>query len=317
MDSLTRRTFFERMASFTAGGILIGGLPAATLAQREPHVSFPTAPRDRIAVASYPFRAYFDIPGNRDRDRSLPGMDLTGFASMVIAKFGVHSIEPYGPHFPSLEPAYLDTLHTALRRAGVGVVNIAASLEESLYDADAPVRNQAIARAKKWVDTAVAIGSPSIRPHIASTSNSSPNVDRAADSLRKVTEYAAAKNVVVHLENDDPASEDAFFIVKVIEAVKHPYLRALPDFANSALVGGPESNRPALEALFPHAYGICHVKAGETDEHGKEFRIDLKQAFDILKSSGYRGYCSMEFDAPGDPNAPTAELIKQTTQNLS
>jgi sugar phosphate isomerase/epimerase len=43
----------------------------------------------------------------------------------------------------------------------------------------------------------------------------------------------------------------------------------------------------------------------------------MKRSFDILKTSGYRGYCSMEFDAPGDPYAPTSELIEQTLHYLS
>jgi hypothetical protein len=51
---------------------------------------------------------------------------------------------------------------------------------------------------------------------------------------------------------------------------------------------------------------------GETDDHDKLLNIDLKRAFDILKSSGYRGYCSMEFDTPGELYEPTAQLIEQT-----
>jgi sugar phosphate isomerase/epimerase len=317
MDSLTRRAFLEKATSRAAGGLLALGLPNRALGQSEPHLSFPTAPRDRIAVASYPFRAYIDVPHNRDRDPKVPGMDLAGFASMVVAKFGIRNIEPNSPHFRSLEPAYLARLREALTKSNVKVVNIPISIEQSFYDADAPVRNKAIVLTKKWIDAAVAIGSPSIRPHIAGASNSAPDLQRAANSLREVTEYAAQKNVVVHLENDDPASEDAFFVVKVIEAVNHPYLRALPDFANSELLGKPGYNNRALEALFPHAYGICHVKSGEVDEHGKEFNIDLKQAFEILKANNYRGYCSMEFDAPGDPYAPTARLIEQTLPYLS
>ena len=56
---------------------------------------------------------------------------------------------------------------------------------------------------------------------------------------------------------------------------------------------------------------------GETDDQGKPFNIDLKRAFDILKASGYRGYCSMEFDASGEPYAPTAKLIEQSILYLS
>jgi sugar phosphate isomerase/epimerase len=167
------------------------------------------------------------------------------------------------------------------------------------------------------VDVAVRIGSPGVRTHIATAKNSPQNLERTAESLRNLADYAASKDVVVTLENDDLVSEDAFFLVTVIEAVNHPYLRALPDFANSMLSGDANFNYRALQAMFQHAYNICHVKDGETDDDDKQFSVDLKKSFEILKSSDYRGYCSMEFDAPGDPYAPTSKLIEQTIKYLS
>jgi sugar phosphate isomerase/epimerase len=204
-----------------------------------------------------------------------------------------------------------------LDKTGVKVVNIAVSTEASFYDADSAARRKSVESARKWVDVAVSIGSPSIRTHIRPASNSSPDLKRTVDSLREVVKYAAEKNVVVTLENDDLVSEDAFFLVEVIEGVNHPYLRALPDFANSMLTGDADFNYRALQAMFQHAYCICHVKDGETDDRGKQFNIDLVKSFQILKSSGYRGYCSMEFDAPGDPYGATGKLVEQTIRYLS
>ena len=284
--------------------------------QAEPHISFPTAPRDRIAVASYPFRAYINSPSNRDRDSKLPGMDLAKFASHVLAKFAVHNIEPHSRHFRSLDPAYLHGLREGLTKANSKIVDIAVSVEDSFYDANPSARKKAIAFAQQWVDVALQVACPSIRTHIHAAQNPPPNVQHAADSLREVTAYASEKDVVVTLENDDLVSEDAFFLVKVIEDVNNPYLRALPDFANSMLGGDADFNYRALHAMFQHAYSICHIKDGETDDHGKQFNIDLKKSVDILKSSGYKGYCSIEYDAPGDPYPPTAKLIEQTIQYL-
>jgi sugar phosphate isomerase/epimerase len=317
MQNLTRRSFLEKVSLIT-GAVLAHHLPvSAGVRQAEPHMSFPSTPRDRVAIASYPFRAYIESPTNRNRNPSLPGMDLTQFASEVVKKFNIHNIEPHSRHFRSLDSAYLGTFREELLKANAKVVNIAVSTEESFYDADAGARKKAVAFAKKWLDVAVAIGSPSIRAHIRAASNSAPNVQRTVECLREVSEYGGEKKVVVNLENDDLVSEDAFFLVKVIEDVKHAYLRALPDFANSALTGEPEVNYRALQAMFEQAYCICHVKDGETDDHGKRFSVDLKRSFDILKSSGYRGYCSMEFDEPGDPYAPTAKLVEQTIRLLS
>jgi sugar phosphate isomerase/epimerase len=324
MDSLTRRAFLEKVSALTAGGIIASGVEDAFGSGRSdksvvsrPQLSFPRAPRDRISVASYPFRAYIESPINAGRDPSLPGMDLTDFAAEVVRRFNVHNIEPHSRHFRSLEPAYLDSFREALGKASAKVVNIAVDGPDSFYDPSPDIRKKATAYAKKWVDVAAEIGSPSIRTHIQRASKSVPNVGRTAECLREVAEYGAGKSVVVNLENDDLISEDAFFVVRVIEAVNHPYVRALPDFANSMMTGDAEFNYRALQAMFQHAYCICHVKDSETDDHDKLFEVDLKRSFDILRASEYRGYCSMEFDAPGEPYAPTARLIEQTLRYLA
>ena len=318
IDSLSRRAFLERLSVLTAGGLTaasaLGAVPSPEL---DPHITFPTHPRERIAIASYPFRAYILSPDNRDRDTTLPGMNLLEFPAHVVAKFDIHNIEPHSRHFTSLQPDYLDDFRQILLKTKVRAVNIAVSTVNSFYDAEVSLREKAVDYAKKWVDVAVRIGSPGIRTHIATARNSSPSVERTTESLRQVTEYAADKNIVVTLENDDLVSEDAFFLVKVIEAVNNPYLRALPDFANSMLGGDADFNYRALQAMFQHAYNICHVKDGETNDDDKQFNVDLKKSFDILKASNYRGYCSMEFDAPGDPYAPTLKLIEETVKYLS
>src|SRR5580698_7713329 len=293
IDLLSRRAFLEKVSVLTAGGLAaassVGALPDTDL---EPHIIFPTHPRERISIASYPFRAYIVSPDNRDRDTSLPGMNLLEFPADVVAKFNIHNIEPHSRHFTSLQPDYLDDFRQILLKTKVRVVNIAVSTVNSFYDADASLRAKAVDFAKKWVEL-------------------------AAGSLREVTQYAADKNIVVTLENDDLVSEDAFFLVKVIEAVNNPYLRALPDFANSMLSGDADFHYRALEAMFQHAYNICHVKDGEANDDDKLFKVDLKRSFDILKASNFRGYCSMEFDAPGDPYGPTLKLIEQTIKYLS
>ena len=335
MAELTRRAFLEKATAVTAAGIALSGATGVWGAERpderpseggaaEPHIAFPRAPRERIAVSSYPFRAYINSPARRNRGGSTANgapngqkMDLTEFPAEVAKEFNVSHIEPNSRHFMSTDAAYLDRFSDALAKAGVKVANIAVDGRGSFYDPDAAVRAEAIRNAKNWVDVAVHIGSPSIRAHVAGSRNSGPDVGRAAESLKEAADYGAQKNVVINLENDDPKSEDAFFIVKVIEAVNHPYLHALPDFANSMLNGDADFNYRALTAMFQHAYCICHVKDGEDDDNGKLLTIDIKKSFEILKASGYRGFCSMEFDASGDPYAATHKLIDETLKYLA
>jgi sugar phosphate isomerase/epimerase len=289
---------------------------ASTARQTGPTLKFPTAVRDRLAVASWPFRAYIESPGNDGRDKKLPGMDLRDFAVQVKEKFGVPGVEPLGWHFPSTDEMYLHGFREAIEKAGVHVVNIPLDNQNSYYDADAAVRKRAVENGKKWIDVAVLIGSPSVRTSIASAKNAKPSVDVAAEEIRKVAEYGATKNVLVNLENDNLESEDAFFIVKVVEKAQSPYLYALPDFCNSMQTGDEKFNYAAVTAMFGHAYNICHVKDSEVGDGGKVFRVDLKRSFDILKASGYRGYCSMEWEGGGDPYVGTKRLLAASLGNL-
>ena len=320
MNVTSRREFLELCAG-AAGTCLLPGV-ALSVGNNGPAVRFPSAPRDRVAVAAYPFREF--IVGWMGWDHKTPSkvplsdqIELKDFAAHVIQKFNIHKVELWSPIFPSTDQKYLEQLRSAIDKAGSAVADVAVDAQHSQYSNDPSEREKALTVSKQWIDCAVILGSPNIRTHIDSTKDSKPDIGRASDTLSRVADYAAKKNVVVHLENDDPVSEDPFFIVQVIEKVESPWLRALPDFGNSLAARGEDFNYRAMDAMFAHAYGICHVKDGEPDEHGKATHVDLPRTFGILKRHEYKGYCSIEYDAPGDPYKPTAELVEQTVKYLS
>src|SRR6266446_960967 len=146
--------------------------------------------------------------------------------------------------------------------------------------------------------------------------NAKPDLERTVESLKRVAEYGAAKNVVVNLENDNPVSEDPFFLVKVIEKVDSEWLHALPDFGNSVAAQDDEYAYKGIEGMFGRAYNISHVKETEVGEKGKTAHVDLAKTFGIAKQHGYKGYFSMEWDSPGDPYQGTAGLIEKTLKNF-
>ena len=225
-------------------------------------------------------------------------------------------VEPLSVHFPSTDTAYLHAFRDVIEKAGVHVVNIPVDNSFSYYDADPAARQKAVDNGKKWVDIAIIIGSPSLRTSIAQTENAKPDVAVVAEQLQKLVDYAASKNILINLENDNLVSEDAFFLVKVIKKVNSPYLHALPDFCNSMQSGNEQFNYNAVTALFPLAYNICHVKDSEAGDDGNVARVDLKKTFGILKASHYRGYCSMEWEGAGNPYDGTRFLIKSSVENL-
>jgi sugar phosphate isomerase/epimerase len=307
---ISRRQFVTQCATAGAGALL-----APTFATNSaPSLHFPTQPRERICIASYPFREF--IAGKEHKSGN-PAIELKDFAAHMVEKFNINKIEPWTGHFPSMDPKYLDTFRAALDKAGAKAVNMSVDGTHSPYALDRAERQKAIAFSEQWIDVAAAIGSISVRTNLHPAADSQPDLDRTADSLARVVDYAASKNVLVNLENDNPVSEDPSFLVKLIEKVNNPWLRALPDFCNTLAAKGPEQGYSGIDAMFAKAYNICHVKAMELGQDGKLARVDMEKTFGYLKQHAYKGYCSMEFDSPGDPYQGTTDLIQTTVKYLS
>jgi sugar phosphate isomerase/epimerase len=279
-----------------------------------PHLSFPTDARQRLAVTSYPFRAYIESPTNPSRDKSKPGMDLKEFPAMIVKRFSVFNINPLGDHLSSTEPAYLESFRKAVDSAGSHLVDLGLGGQDF---STVEKREEAIAYGRKWIDIAAAIGSPSVRQHLKTPAGTAPSVENTAISLARLADYGASKNVVVNLENDSPGSEDPFFIIEVLDRVKHPYLRALPDFGNSLRGHDAAYNRRAVDGMFKHAFNMSHVKDVLRVKNGKEYHVDVAGMFAVARANSYRGYFSMEFDtAAGEPFEGTENLVKQSLQYM-
>src|SRR5581483_893533 len=284
-------------------------------ADRRPSYHFPTKAPDRLAVTSYPFRAFIISPTNRGRDNSKAGMDLKEFPAMVAREFGIHNINPLADHFSSREPAYIDELWAAIENAKSHIVDLGLS-SGKFYDPDASERDRGIDYGKKGIDLAVQVGSPSIRQHISGGRGVKPDAAVAAESLSQVAEYGAKRNIVVNLENDAPGAEDPFFILEIVRKVNSPYLRALPDFGNSLRAYSPEDNQRALSELFKYAYNMSHVKHMVPGRDGQDLAVNVEKIFAIAKADSYKGYFSME-TSNSDPYAGTRELVKLSLQYLS
>ena len=303
MISFTRRTFCKGAMLCSAGTVFAKEL-------NSPHANFPTEPRARIAVATYPFRSILISPTNHDRDTSKPGMDLAAFARFVRTEFHVPGIEPLSLHFPSTEPGEILKLRAAFDAVGVHTVNIPVDDSVELCSTNPATRDAGNARYRTWIDIAVTLRSPSIRIWIPKCSDTS-DLPRAVDALKPTLDYATAHNIVINLENDDPILSSDKRILAAIQLAGTPYLRALPDFANSLMGGDQQFNAQAVQRMFAHAWNIAHVKDAEIIR-GKRETVSLSELFGIAKAARYRGYYSMESDSDVDPVADTKHLIKQS-----
>ena len=304
--------------------LLAAHSPALTLARKftgylsadEPRVVFPAAAHERISVASYPFREF--VAGQHDeqsdRNRKMP---LKDFAAHVAAKFNIRRIEPWSEHFLSVEAGYLDEIRNAASKAGCSFADIAADGENSVYSPESSERERAIQFGKTWIAVAARLGSPSVRINMAPAKNAKPDAALIAEGLKPIAEYGAARNIVVHLENDNPVSENPFFVVSVLDRVNSPWLHALPDFGNSLAALPAEEAYRGLDQMFAHAYAISHVKDTTTTPTNVVVQVDMARIFALAKKHSYKGIFSMEWETAGDVYAGTAKLIAVTLKNIS
>ncbi len=301
---------------FLAASVLAGSCPLVNGADK-PNVAFPSEPRERLAVSTYPFRSL--IKGTeRDADgMNKSGMTLQEFAQTVPKRLEVHGIEPWSDHFESTDASYVQTLAAAFKKAGLRVVNIAVDLPVHLCDNDPQQANAGLDQYRKWVDAAVILKSPSIRVHVPSGPENRSDLPCALEALTKLSKYGAEKKIVINLENDNPKTEDPFVIVEILRSVNSPFLHALPDFCNSMLIADDSDyNDKGLAALFKYAYNISHVKDSESDR-GKVYTVDVHSIFEIAKRSHYKGYFTMEFEGTGDPYQGSASLLRKSLEALS
>ena len=300
MNFVTRRSFVVgAVSTSTCMALAQSGGPAE---------DFPTG-RDRIAVASYPFRAMISAPNNHDF-KAGKGVDLVGFGRYVSATFQVRRIEPLDSHFPSTELPQVRRMKAALDAAGVAVANVPVDEHVELCSADAAIRAQGNARYARWIDIAKILGSPSVRISLPKCGDAS-DVARAVDALRPTLRYAQSQKIVVNLENDDPVLASDARILQAIKLAQTPWLRALPDFANSLMGGDEAFNQRAVKGMFAHAFNMAHVKDAEVIQ-GQRRTVSLSELFRVAKQANYRGYYSMESDSNADPVKDTRHLIEET-----
>jgi sugar phosphate isomerase/epimerase len=304
-EKLGRRHFIALSAAF-----------AATLrAQNRPDFDFPTEPRSRLAVSTYPFRSLISTGRGHSSDGSAAGTSLEDFAHTIKPRLNVAAIEPWSHHFDSTDPAYLQGLNASFKSAGLLVVNIPVDVAAILC-ATSEQRQSGLNTYRKWVDAAVILGSPSIRVHLPH-GESGDQISCSVSALKELAAYGASRNIVINVENDEPEIEQPERVARVIQTVNSPFLHTLPDFCNSMLVhDDPEYNYRAMALLFPLAYNISHVKDEESDK-AKIYRVDVNRIFAIANRAGYRGFFSMEWEGTGDPYEGTAKLIEASLRNLT
>ena len=126
------------------------------------------------------------------------------------------------------------------------------------------------------------------------------------DGLKKLSTYAATKNINVLCENHGWLSSDAEKLMAAIKEVNMENCGTLPDFGNWCVKRKEGAKWGDCEEVYPDKYkGIqlmmpaakaVSAKSYDFDEAGNETTIDFVKMMQIVKDAGYTGFVGVEYE---------------------
>ncbi len=200
----------------------------------------------------------------------------------------------------------IDSLNTLSKKYGMQNVLIMIDGEGDLADPSEEVRNTAVENHKKWIDAAAKLGCHSIRVNTFGTNDAEIWKTAVVDGLKKLSSYAATKNINVLCENHGWLSSDVDKLMVAINEVNMPNCGTLPDFGNwcvkrkdgakwgECIEEYPDKYK-GIELMMPAAKAVS-AKAYDFDKNGNETTLDFPRILKIVKEAGYTGFVGVEYE---------------------
>jgi len=242
-------------------------------------------------------------------------LDNLDFVRTASKDFGIDAVEYVNQFFKdkATDQKYLAEMKKRASDLGVRNVLIMIDAEGALGDQDEARRKQAVENHYKWVEAARFLGCHSIRVNAQSQGSFEDQIERAANGLRRLTEFGAEHQINVIVENHGGLSSNGAWLASVIKKVNHPRCGTLPDFGNFNLGNGQQYDRyKGVQEMMPFAKGVS-AKSNDFDEQGNEIKTDYRRMMRIVLDAGYRGHVGIEYS--GD-RLSEPEGIRQTKKLL-
>ena len=284
----------DRRALLTAAA---AGL-AAPLAAAADDPAPPPPRRNRIATSTYSYWRYRD-------DSKLTILECVDLAAAA----GFDGVEV-------LEVQMQDTSNEALqaikRRAFVNGLDLCGfSTHQDFVDPDREVRRENVRKTIRSIERAYALGIPTMRVNtgrwgtipdfddLMAAKGIEPRLEGhtddegfqwVIDSLEQCLPTAEKCGVTLGLENHWGLGRDAEGVIRIIEAVDSPWLRATLDTGNFL-----ERQEEQYRMLAPHAVFV-QAKTYFGGGTWYTLEIDYNLVAKILRGVDYGGYISLEFE---------------------
>jgi sugar phosphate isomerase/epimerase len=275
--SISRRDFLVRTTAAGGGVAMTRSLAKPTVIAARGNATF------KISLAQWSLHGA--LQGGQ--------LDHLDFAKVARTEFDLDAIEYVNRFFmdKARNAVYLKEMNRRARDHGVFQHLIMCDDEGHLGDPDPARRTRAIENHYKWVDAAAALGCITIRVNAESEGGFEEQQKLAADGLHRLTEYGAAHDINVIVENHEGLSSHGDWLVGVMKLVDHPRCGTLPDFGNFENY----DRYKGVAELMPYAKAVS-AKSYDFDDRGEETTLDYRRLMKTVVGARFHSWIGIEFE---------------------
>lgn len=279
------------------GGLLTAGMIAGThgVLAAEP-VSRKGAAVVKVGCAAQSYRKYLI-------DNT---MTLEGFLDLA-AELGCDGVEMTSYYFPKgFDLAYINKLKRRAFQLGLDICG--TSVGNNFVIPAGPKRDEQIALAKTWIEHAAEMGAPVIRifgggvPKDVSRDDA---IKWSVECIQTVVPYAEQHGVVLAVENHGGMPATSEEVIRILDGVKSDWVAANLDTGNFRTAD------PYADVAKTAPYSVTtHFKTEVAPQGKPKVPSDVKKIVGILRSAGYRGYLTLEYEGKEEPKTAVPTAIK-------
>lgn len=241
-------------------------------------------------------------------------LDPLDFPKKTITAFGIAGLDYCSMFFAdkAKDITFLTELKKRALDNGCYNLRIMVDGEGVLGDINKDVRTKAVENHYKWIDAAATLGCPMIRVNVEGDGDPGEVSKAAMESLHTLIDYGKKSNIDVIVENHVSISCNGTWLASLMKETNSPHCGTLADFGNfctnrtkpptNDIAGWMQTKcleeydrYKGITELMPYAKGI-HAKTHVFDANGNDTETDFAKMFSIIKDSGFKGWCSIEYE---------------------
>lgn len=330
---MNRKTFLKRLALAAGGAALlpdISYLMSRTNSPKSDELFFDISLAQWSLHRTYfgdslkaGFENFFATLQSNPSDLLQGSEDPLYFAQYTRQKFNIDAVEYVNTFYfdKAEDSSYLNEMKRIADSEGVRSVLIMCDAEGSLGAEEESERMQAVENHYKWVNMAKFLGCHGIRVNAFSEGSYDEQMERCADGLRRLADYARKEEMNIMVENHGGLSSNGRWLADTIAKVDMPNCGTLPDFGNFT-ISEDETYDPykGTEELMQRALGVS-AKTNVFDEEGNEANLNYMRLMKIVRDAGYTGYVGIEYEGDqlneNEGILATKDLLIRTGHELS